>query len=131
MKGARIAFDVLVALFGLLFLFAVAVQYNDPDPLRWMAIYAAAAATCALWLFRKLPLWLPVATGVVALLWALDWGRTAWGGPSFFSLFEHWEMKSVPIEEAREMWGLLIVAGWCAVMSVAAVLRRRNASRAG
>ena len=33
-------------------LFAV-VQYNDPDPVRWMAIYLAAALCCALEFFGR------------------------------------------------------------------------------
>ena len=28
----------------LMFLFSTVVQLNDPDPLTWMAVYAAAAA---------------------------------------------------------------------------------------
>ena len=30
------------------FLFSVAVQFNDPDPLRWVAVYGAAAIVCLL-----------------------------------------------------------------------------------
>ena len=33
---------------AVLFLFAVAVQYNDPDPLRWMVIYESYSNLVAL-----------------------------------------------------------------------------------
>jgi Transmembrane family 220, helix len=36
------AFRIVDALMALILLAAVAVQYNDPDPIRWMAIYGAA-----------------------------------------------------------------------------------------
>ncbi len=34
------------------FLFSVAVQYNDPDPIRWMLVYGLAALACILKLRR-------------------------------------------------------------------------------
>ena len=112
--GLRIANLV----FTLLFALAVVVQYNDPDPLGWMAIYGAAAAACGLSVARRCPRWLPPAILLVAALWAFSLAR---GGASdvatFFDLFAEWEMKNVRYEEAREMWGLLIVAGWMAVLT--------------
>ncbi|MEO7822999.1 MAG: transmembrane 220 family protein, partial [Gemmatimonadaceae bacterium] len=44
----------------LMFVFSTAVQLNDPDPLAWMAIYAAAAAVCGLEIRRRGPVWAPV-----------------------------------------------------------------------
>src|SRR5215213_11000596 len=58
------------AVMALLFVFAAAVQYNDPDPLRWVALYLAAAAACVLALLQRLPRWIPVVVGLVALAWA-------------------------------------------------------------
>jgi len=53
-----------------LFAFAAAVQYNDPDPLRWMAIYGLAMLACGLALAGRLS-WLPPALlGLIALIWA-------------------------------------------------------------
>jgi hypothetical protein len=53
-----------------LFLFAAAVQYNDPDPLRWMAVYGLAALACVLSLARRLPRVVPVLVGLGAVAWA-------------------------------------------------------------
>ena len=46
-------------------------------------------------------------------------------GIGFFSLFSQWEMKDIHVEEAREMYGLLIVAVWSTAVALA-VWRRRN-----
>ena len=43
----------------LLFTFGAVVQVNDPDPVRWIAIYALAAAACLLSLLRRLHWTLP------------------------------------------------------------------------
>ena len=40
---------------AVLFLIAAALQYNDPDPLRWMAIYGLAVLACLLALAGRLP----------------------------------------------------------------------------
>jgi hypothetical protein len=38
-------------------------------------------------------------------------------------MFDAWEMQSVNVEQAREATGLLIVAGWMAVLAVRAKRR--------
>lgn len=40
-----ISVSILLTLY---FLFAAAVQYNDPDPVHWMLLYLTSAACCAL-----------------------------------------------------------------------------------
>jgi hypothetical protein len=40
------------------------------------------------------------------------------GKVSIGELFESYAMKSEPVEEAREMGGLLIVAAWMAVLAL-------------
>lgn len=116
---------------GLLFLFAVAVQYNDPDPLRWMALYGAAAAASLLVAWRgQAPIGLPAATCLLALVWAAWIGPPVLGRVSSGELFAEFEMASPVIEEAREAVGLLIVAGWMAVVLLASGLRPREPVRA-
>ena len=109
---------VLTGAMAVLFLFAVAAQYNDPDPLRWMAIYGLAALACGLWLARRLPRWIPVVVGIAALAWAATLAPRVVGRVSVGDLFESYAMKSEPVEEAREMGGLLIVAVWMAVLTL-------------
>jgi hypothetical protein len=46
------------------------------------------------------------------------------GNVRFIEMFGAFEMKNIGVEESREMYGLLIVAVWMAVLTVAPVTRR-------
>jgi len=113
-----------------LFVFAAAVQYNDPDPLRWMAIYLAAAAACVLVLLDRLPRWLPLLVGLAALAWAATLAPHVLGRVGLGEMVEAWEMKDVRVEEGREAYGLLIIVAWMAVLA-AAGRRLRDRQRSG
>lgn len=102
-----------------LFAFAAAVQVDDPDPIRWASIYAAAAAVSLQMALRRQawPFAAP-ALAAVAALWAA-WIAAA--GPAlevYGRMFDAWEMASEAVEEAREASGLLIVAAWMTVLHV-------------
>ena len=102
--------------FAMLFLFAAVVQYNDPDPTRWMIVYGSAALVCIL-ATRSIALargfWLaPAFVAVVALLWAASIFLGIEHPLMPWRMFDEWEMKDVAVEETRETFGLLIVAGW-------------------
>lgn len=101
-----------------LFVLAVGVQFNDPDPLRWVAIYGAAFLVSAAVAWSGRITWIaPVAVAVIAVCWSL---ALMIGGPAasqYSHMFDAWEMKSVSVEEAREATGLLIVAAWMAVLA--------------
>jgi hypothetical protein len=43
----------LLFLFAAYFVFAGAVQYNDPDPLHWMLLYFLSAILCVLHVFGR------------------------------------------------------------------------------
>jgi hypothetical protein len=105
-------------LMAILFLVAVAVQHNDPDPLRWMAIYGFAALACVLAVAGRLPRLAPVLIGLAALVWAATIAPGVIGRVSLGDLFESYTMKSEPVEEAREMGGLIIVMVWMAVLAL-------------
>jgi hypothetical protein len=111
-----------------LFLFAAVVQFNDPDPLLWVAVYLVGAATCAMEIRRRTPILLPAVIAIVALAWAGYLGTRA-GGVPVASLFAEWEMRDVAVEEAREMYGLLIVTVWMAAVFVAARTRVTGAEQ--
>jgi len=111
---------VMNVLMGCLFLLALVLQYNDPDPLRWMAIYGAAAVVCLLALRRRLRRWMPLVVGVVALAWAATLAPGVVGRVSPRDLFREIPMGSTAIEEGREMGGLLIVAAWMLVLLISA-----------
>lgn len=101
---------------GLLFLLALVLQYNDPDPLPWMAIYGAAALCCLLALGGRLSRWLPVLVGLAALAWAAVLAPGVVGKVGPRDLFREVSMATPAIEEGREMVGLLIVALWMLVL---------------
>jgi hypothetical protein len=116
---------------GALFVFAAAVQYNDPDPLAWAALYLAAAGVsfAALWLPDA---WkMPATVAVVATVWAATLAPAA-ARASFPDLFQSWEMMSSEMEEGREFLGLLLVAAWAAYLAHRGrKARQRRASREG
>src|SRR3982751_1475020 len=96
-------------LFALLFLFGAAVQYNDPDPIRWMAIYLSACAASVMAAFNVGPWWFAILVGLIALVWALTLAPRAFPNVRLGELVEQWEMKDVRVEEGREMYGLFII----------------------
>jgi hypothetical protein len=100
------------------FLFSVIVQYNDPDPWRWVLMYGMAAAACVLAILRRGDWKVPAAVGAVALAWALALAPAALGKVGFGELFEAFEMKDARVEVGREFGGLLIVAFWMAVLAI-------------
>ena len=117
---------VLSGLMAGLFVFAAVLQYNDPDPLRWLAIYLSAAAASILYVLGRLRWYIPMLVGLIALAWAATLASSVWGLVSPSQLFEAWEMANPAVEEGREMYGLLIIAFWMAVL-VIATLKRRSA----
>lgn len=54
----KYALNSLLILLTLYFIFAAAVQYNDPDPANWMLVYLTSALTTALAVLRRDRLWL-------------------------------------------------------------------------
>jgi hypothetical protein len=120
------AWRVADALFLLMFTFSVVVQVNDPDPLPWILMYGAAAVACLLALTGRLPWWFAVLTALVALGWALTLAPRVIGNIPFLSMFEEFEMKDVGVEESREMYGLLMIAAWMAVLGHRSFWLRRS-----
>ena len=119
-------FRVVSALMTVLMAVAVAVQYNDPDPVQWMAIYGAACVLSAMAVVRGRAPWAwAAAVGFVALVWGLVVAQGAYGRSHLIEMFQSWEMKSPAVEEAREASGLLIVAAWMAVLAIQARIMGR------
>jgi hypothetical protein len=111
-----------------LFLFAVVVQWNDPDPFRWMAIYGAAfCVSLAVAVRGRIPLAIPMLAGLAALLWGFMTMAAGAPATAYGHMFDAWEMTSASTEQAREATGLLIVAAWMFVVS--ASQRRRSGGR--
>lgn len=113
---------------ALVFLFSLVVQFNDPDPIRWMLIYAAALAVTVLEARRRAPWPLAAVVGTIALAAAFVIANGLDMVP-FADLFAQWEMTGTEVEETREIGGLWIVAGWMLVCALVAWRRARARSR--
>lgn len=102
-------FNIVFALIFLLFTF---VQFNDPDPLLWIAIYGAMAALCIMAFFKKYPqrvyLILLVLLAGYSILYipsVLIWLKQEHLSDLFDDVAK---MEHLYIEESREFLGLLI-----------------------
>jgi hypothetical protein len=100
-----------------LFLAFAALQYNDPDPLVWIAIYVAMAALCIWSAFGQLPRVVPILAMLAALVGAYLLWPTSYQGLSG-------KMDSRPgVELARESLGLLLCALTCGYLAWRGVAR--------
>jgi len=97
---------------AVLFLLFTIVQFNDPDPLLWIAIYGSMVALCVLAAFKKFYPYIMIVQGVLFLIYCV----LLWSGVSqwFASdekemLFDDIAKMQYPyIEESREFLGLAI-----------------------
>ncbi|MFK5973552.1 MAG: transmembrane 220 family protein [Flavobacteriaceae bacterium] len=101
----KVVFNVLAAVFLVLFLYAVYVQNNDPDAMLWYLMYGVAAVASILFLIDKLPFAVAVALFVgylvgVFMVWPEQFEGVSIGAGDITN-----------IERGREALGLLIVAG--------------------
>lgn len=112
---------------ALLFFFSATLQFNDPDPFQWIAIYLSASMVSAFAAGKKerLPWYLPAAVGIVALVWGLAIASHSLGWGPLRHMFDAWEMKNAAVEENRESIGLFLVVAWMAFLTVASARRRR------
>lgn len=94
---------ILSIVFGVLFVFFAALQYNDPDPQVWIPIYGFAALACLMAYTGVGRPWFFILMAAIYLLAAVyQW-------PPVFHGFSFGEgMRDMNIEEARESGGLAI-----------------------
>lgn len=88
----------------------VGLQYNDPDPARWMAMYAATAIAFALLPARRVFVVLSVAVGLVAAIWGAYLGHQVKDLLHMSDLWMKMHEKGGAVEVGREALGLGIVA---------------------
>ncbi|HEU5079268.1 MAG TPA: transmembrane 220 family protein [Opitutaceae bacterium] len=120
------AYRVFNGLFALLFLYSASLQFNDPDPLRWIVIYGAAAIPCLLAVWNKLNWRLPALIAAVALVWAATHVPHVAKFGQLGHMFDHWKMENEDVVYGRELFGLLIVAGWMLFLTFAERKRRSS-----
>lgn len=98
-------FKIFALVFALLFGYAIVVQFNDPDAIKWILFYLAAAVASILFLLKKLkPIIFFLLTIFFLVLFFMYWPETYEG------VRLDQGMKTVNIEEGRESLGALIAA---------------------
>jgi hypothetical protein len=89
---------IFAGLAGLLFAYSAVLQLNDPDPVRWFALYGTASVLAAASAFVPIPGVIFAGLACVAATWA------ATLVPEVLSL-----SSFTGTEEERELAGLLLV----------------------
>lgn len=121
---ARVAFALCVPLFAL----CVAVQFNDPDPVPWIAVYACAGLACAFAAARVRVVEFASVVAVIAAVWALSLAPSALSFLRGDKEAMAFTMKTgdAEEEEARECGGLVLVVVACSAAGVVDVRRRKK-----
>ena len=119
-------YRVIHASVAFMFFGFAAVQWNDPDPLRWITLYGAAGSASLLAATGRSPRWLALATGAVALVWALTLVPEALQLRQLEDFTKRMDIMRPEIEIAREVGGLTIVT---LAMAAVFVLAQRSPVR--
>lgn len=97
-------FKALAIIYALLCIVSAYLQFNDPDPALWIAIYLFAAIVSVLFVMNKLPYWVYLILFVSSIVGAyLFW-------PNTYEGVTIGEGNINNIEHARESLGLIIMA---------------------
>jgi len=100
----NLLFKILGYLFIILFAVGAVLQYNDPDSLYWIIIYAIAAFVSLLFALNKIGFVLPLALGALAFVGFL------YLYPTNFQGFDLNDGDIETVELGREAFGLLIIS---------------------
>lgn len=103
---------------ALVYLFCLAVQYNDPDRWRWAGLYGLAALCCWLAAKGRLARVMPLVLALGSLGWAGMLAARVSGKLPAWELLATFEMANLEVEEIREVVGLLLVGLWMAVLTL-------------
>lgn len=117
-------FRWLAYLMAALLAASAALQYNDPDPAIWFAIYGAGALLSAALPGRRAAALPAAALGIAALVWAGYLVHQTWGVIGIADLTGRMSEKGGAVEAGREAGGLAIEGVW---LLAGSALRRRRA----
>jgi hypothetical protein len=84
-----------------LFAICVALQYNDPDPIRWMLIYGAAMVISVALPAKRAVSFIGLILGAAALVWAVVLLMHVWGVITLGDLWKKMSEKGGAVEEGR------------------------------
>ncbi|MEJ7602305.1 MAG: transmembrane 220 family protein [Kofleriaceae bacterium] len=124
MKPVPAWFRWLSYVMAALFVLCAVLQYNDPDPVRWMAIYGAGAVVSALMPARKPVAGLGMLVGLACAIWSIWLIHATWGLIALSDLTSKMSEKGGAVEAGREAGGLAIEAVW---LLAASAFRGRRA----
>lgn len=111
---------------GALLAVAAGLQYNDPDPARWIAIYGAGAVISVALPSTRTAVLPGIVVGLAALGWAAYLAAEVWGAIELSDLTSKMSEKGGAVEEGREAGGLAIEAVWLLAASVFCSRRNRT-----
>jgi hypothetical protein len=115
--GETRPYRIFCALMAAVFVLSAAVQWNDPDPARWIGFYAFAALTALTAILQAR--WLRVLeTSLAGLALAVVVAFAPALGGVRVEAVTSIEMKSAGDEEVRELGGAAIVLAFAAVLVV-------------
>ncbi len=110
-----------------IFLFSVAVQYNDPDRLLWISIYAVGLVLTIMHLCSKVSfVWL-LATSLLGIVGVVYLSLSI-RDVEFEKVFLSLNMQGCGVEEVREAGGVLLQSLWLAYL---AYVNRNNIPSSG
>lgn len=115
---------VMAALFAV----CVALQYNDPDPIRWMLIYGTAMVVSVLLPLKRDAAKVGVLVAALALVWSAILILGIWDKVSLSDVWLKMSEKGGAVEEEREAGGLLIEGVWLVLASWYRLRRAASAS---
>jgi hypothetical protein len=95
---------------AVLFALSVGLQINDPDPVRWMIIYAVAGIAVGLLPGRRELALVAIAIGLFAAGWAAYLLHQVLHVIDFSDLWLKMSEKGGAVEVGREAGGLAIIA---------------------
>jgi hypothetical protein len=103
-------------IFLVAFLLSILVQFNDPDPLRWIAIYSIMVVICGLHHFAQLRWYIAAIAIVVSVVWIVSLLPALNQGVPWSEVLGSLTMQNDTVEEVREIGGLLLVLLWAGVL---------------
>ena len=110
---------VAQVLMAMVFVGFATLQFNDPDAMLWAGAYIMVAAQCAASAARRPSIAASILLTVMLITWAtvitINEGNT----------LSHINVSELPSSEiARELAGLGLAAGWCALTAAHATRKR-------
>lgn len=108
---------VLNLVLAVLFILFAVVQYNDPDPWGWAALYLYVAAACGMAAFGKSNKFMLILGLGVSTLWMLTLvpDFIHWVQMGMPTIVAHMKAEAPHIELTREFLGLVVcmaALGW-------------------